>query len=478
MDMNTDIRFIKGVGEKRAELFGRLGVFDVNSLLHLYPRDYQSWSNPVRISQAPLGEVSCIKATIVTPVEEHYFRKNMVIYRFSCIDENGISILNVTIFNNKYLAKNLVKEKQYLFYGKVEGDLVERSMNSPLIKPISFQKIHPIYKSTAGLASFSIEKVVKDVLFSCEIPDFMPQSIINEQNLCSLSFAIHNIHFPKNDAALAISRRRLIFDELFVLQMGLIFKKNQSMQKTDFIIKSHFTDQFWALLPFEPTSAQTVAVEECLADMSSGIAMSRLIQGDVGSGKTAVAAAVIFNAIKNGMQAAFMAPTEILAEQHLKTFLKFFEGQNISVELLTGSVTKKRKTAIKSALENGEIDLIIGTHAIIQSDVHFKSLGLVITDEQHRFGVAQRTALQTKSANPHVLVMSATPIPRTMSLILYGDLSISTIDSMPLGRKVIETYTVSSSLHQRVYSFIKKHIDAGRQAYIVCPLVEDDETDL
>ena len=312
-----------------------------------------------------------------------------------------------------------------------------------------------------------------------EIPDFLPREIREKNGLCTLDTAIRHIHFPPDEESLAAARKRLIFDELFLLQLGLLQMKSRTQTlSTDCVLKTDCTDEFAARLPFSFTGAQSRAVGEAMRDMQSGEPMNRLLQGDVGSGKTAVAAALIYSAAKNGFQSAMMAPTEVLAEHHYRTFRNFFAGTGIEVVLLTGSVSAAEKRAVKAKLKSGEAALAVGTHALIQEDVDFARLGLCITDEQHRFGVAQRASLAAKGDNPHILVMSATPIPRTLGLILYGDLNVSVLDELPPGRQTVDTYRVGTSYRPRIYKFIEKHIAAGLQAYIVCPLVEEGELDL
>ncbi|MBQ5910664.1 MAG: ATP-dependent DNA helicase RecG [Clostridia bacterium] len=474
MATETDnIRYLKGVGEKRAELFGKLGIDTVGALLRFYPRQYEDWSVITPIAKARgLGEV-CIKATVITPVTESYIRKNMVLYKFKVKDESGI--MSVTIFNNKYAAASINVGQDILLYGKLSTDSFYFEMSSPQIRPTGFDIIRPIYSATYKLTSSAIEKAVKTALTAVRIYEFLPQSIIEKNGLCSREFAIHNIHFPKNASALKEAKRRLVFEELFMLQAGLLLIKNVNRGKTPSVIRSDFSAEFENLLPFSMTSAQKRCIKEAVTDMSASRPMNRLIQGDVGSGKTAVAMSCCYTAVKNGYQAALMAPTEILAEQHYKTFQNTFEGTNIKVDLLTGSLTKKKKEELKARLENGETNIVIGTHALLTDNVYFKNLGLVITDEQHRFGVKQRSALKEKGNSPHILVMSATPIPRTLALIMHGDLDISIIDEYPKGRQPIDTYSVDTSFRQRIYNFIKKHVDEGRQAYIVCPLVEEGE---
>ncbi len=470
-----NIRYLKGVGEKRALLFGKLGIDTVGALLRFYPRSYEDWSIITPIAKARGEGNVCIKATVISAVKENYIRKNMVLYKFTVKDQSGI--MTVTIFNNKYDAEKIHLGEEILLYGKLSTDSFYFEMSSPQIRPVGFERIRPIYSATYGLTSYAVEKTVQTALTALRIDEFLPEDIIRENNLCSREFAIKNIHFPENDNALKIARRRLIFEELFMLQSGLLLLKNVNRGKTPCVMKRDCSEEFYPLLPFEMTAAQKRCIKEAVLDMAADRPMSRLIQGDVGSGKTAVAAACCFNAVKNGYQAAMMAPTEILAEQHFKTFAKIFDSAGINVALLTGSLTKKKKDTLKGALERGEIDIIVGTHALLSDNVYFKRLGLVITDEQHRFGVQQRTTLSDKGDSPHVLVMSATPIPRTLALIIHGDLDISIIDEYPKGRQPIETYCVGADLHERVYNYIKKHTQEGRQGYIVCPLVEEGEED-
>lgn len=474
---NKDIKFIKGVGEKRAELFRQLGVVDSDALFALYPRNYEDWSSPKLVSEAPFDLPCCIKAKVVSPIEERYIRRNMTIYKFIAEDEKG-GTLYISIFNNKYISKTIKEGKEYLFYGKADGNLLEKHMSSPLIRPVGYEKIRPIYKTVDGLTSANIEKIISDSIKGYEFPDYLPNDLKLKYNLCDLAVAINRIHFPVKKSDIEIARRRLAFDEMFFLQTALLYKKHKK-KSVGITLKNDYTKEFTNTLPFLLTNSQSNAINDCVLDMSSGNAMNRLIQGDVGSGKTAVAAALIYSVIKNGYQSALMAPTEILAEQHYVTLKQFFKSfADINIALLTGSTTKKEKEQIKSALSCGDIDLIIGTHAIIQEDVVFNKLGLVITDEQHRFGVEQRTKLSSKSNDSHILVMSATPIPRTLSLIVYGDLDISIINELPAGRQPISTYCVTSSLRQRVFDYVKKALNSGNQGYIVCPLVDESESGL
>lgn len=472
------IQYIKGVGEKRAQIFNRLGVYTVDDLIRYYPRAYQDRSKTKTVLEAQNGETVTIKATMITPVKEALIRKGLTLYK--CNFTDGENVIHVTIFNNKYLAKALRTFDDYILYGKLEKSFTHASMSSPVIeKSDDSIGIIPIYPATENLNSRAIAKVVKAALEKFgSFEETLSKEIIEEYALCPLDFAIREIHFPSCEANIAVARKRLIFEELLTLQLGLLKLKDKKEITNGFRIAKDYGKEFFALLPYSLTGAQLKAVGECTADMQSPKVMNRLIQGDVGSGKTAVAAAVMYNAVKNGYQAAIMAPTEILAVQHYETFSKILDGTGIRIALLTGSTKAAEKKSIKAALIDGGIDIAIGTHALIQNDVEFKNLALVVTDEQHRFGVEQRASLAMKADNPHLLVMSATPIPRTLGLIIYGDLSISVLDEMPAGRKPVRTDLVDSSYHERIYNFIKKAVDEGHQAYIVCSLVEEGETEL
>lgn len=459
-------------------MLSRLGVSDVNALVRLYPRIYEDWSQIKSINEAQIGELCCIKGIVGSPVRKNLIRKGLTLYKTEVTDGSGI--MGITIFNSRFAAEKLTAGDEFLFFGRVGGNLYRKEMSSPEIEPAEdADRIRPIYPQTHGLNSKMIEKLVKTALTQCkdELVDPIPLWLREKYCLMKLSDALWNIHFPQNPDYLEEARRRLIFEELLILQLGLEKMRSQTQKNAGAVIEREFSDEYFSLLPFSPTGAQRRAVKEAMRDMMSGRQMNRLLQGDVGSGKTAVAAALVYSAAKNSMQSALMAPTEVLAEQHYKTFLKLFEGCGIKVELLTGSDTAAQKRRKKEALRAGDIDLLIGTHAIIQSDVEFKSLALVITDEQHRFGVEQRNALGEKGKNPHLYVMSATPIPRTLALIIYGELDISVLDELPPGRRKIETYAVTSELRQRAYNYVKKHLDEGRQGYIICPLVDGDGDD-
>lgn len=474
----TDIRYLKGVGEKRAGLLNKLGIFTIEQLFEYYPRDYRDFSHEMLVSDCESGENACIKATLISNVKEHMVRRGMTLYK--CDFTDGKTVIHATLFNQKFLAKSLKIYEDYILFGKIEKRLSFAEMNSPQILPAKDNAgIHPIYRATEKLSSAAIEKLVRTALEQHgEFAETLPQEIRQKYDLIDLTAAMRNIHFPNSFELLAAARKRLIFEELLTLQLGLLKLKSKKRRESHIRIINDFTQEFLHLLPFSQTGAQLRAVKDCVADMQGKYPMNRLLQGDVGSGKTAVAAGVIYTAVKNGFQCALMAPTEILANQHYETLSNLLGGAGIKTELLTGSTPAAEKRRIKAALACGEAQLAIGTHALIQKDVDFKNLGLVITDEQHRFGVNQRASLAEKGSEVHTLVMSATPIPRTLALMIYGDLDISILDELPPGRQKIRTDVVDSRYHKRLYEFVKKQIAAGQQAYIVCPLVEAGESDL
>ncbi len=478
LNLDSNIQFIKGVGEKRAKLFNSLGIFCVDSLIHFYPRKYEDWSASKNLEAVKSGETVSIKATLITPVKEAMIRRGLTL--FKCKFSDGENVISVTIFNNKYLAKSLHIYEDYYLYGKIEKSLLNFSMNSPKIeKAENILAIQPVYPAKEKLTSRSISKIMKTALDELgEIEETLDDEIMQKYSLISLDKAIRSIHFPNSADDYLPARKRLIFEELLTLQLGLLKLKSNKKSETALVIKDDYSSEFEKLLPFNLTNAQKRTISECLQDMKSKYPFNRLVQGDVGSGKTAVAASLIYSVIKNGYQATMMAPTEILATQHYESLLKILAPAGINIRLLTGSTPAKEKKEIKKALFDGEIDLIIGTHALIQNDVAFKNLALVITDEQHRFGVKQRAQLAEKGEDVHTIVMSATPIPRTLGLILYGDLDISILDELPPGRQEIRTDVVDSRYHKRLYKFIKDAIARGEQCYIVCPAVEENETNI
>ena len=477
--LDSDIKYLKGVGERRAGLLKRLGVTTVGGLLRFYPRAYEDWSRIISIDEAPYGENCCVKAIVDRKPTADLIRKGLTIYKIDVTD--GKSVMRVTIFNSRYTADKLHEGEEYLFFGRVTGNLWGREMNSPAVeKAQGGDRIRPIYRCTEGLSSSIIERLVKTALAGAadSLEECLPQALQDKYTLCGIKDALAQIHFPKDRAGLEAARRRLIFEELLTLRLGLALLRNGKRGRTGAFLERDYTGQFLELLPFKATEAQKRAVGEAARDMMRGEPMNRLIQGDVGSGKTAVAAALVYSAAKNNVQSALMAPTEILAMQHYRTFSSFFENTGIVCAVLTGSTKAAEKRIIKERVKSGEIDLLIGTHAVIQKDVEFERLGLIVTDEQHRFGVMQRGQLTKKGLNPHTLVMSATPIPRTLALMIYGDLDVSVLDEMPPGRVPPSTYLITGDKRARAYNYIRQYLDRGLQGYIVCPLVEEGETEL
>ncbi len=475
------LKYYKGVGEKRAELFAKLGVGSSDALLRYYPREYEDWSDCVSVdtakANAESGEICCIRATVAAPVRSVFLSGRRTLYSTRAVDDEGKGF-RLTFFNNPYIPKMLVQGSEYTFRGKLFVGSNGAEMTSPAFESGACDKIIPVYRATEGLPSRQIAKVTQQVLDELpeDLSDPLPESVRAKYHLCHIRYALRQIHFPDDRETLATARDRLVFEELLILQLGLLRLKGHTRGAAGVTLTRDCTEEFWRMLPFEPTGAQKRAASEAVRDMMSGErSMSRLLQGDVGSGKTAVAAAICYTAARNGVQSALMAPTEILAEQHYRSIAALLEPCGVRVGLLTGSMTAAQKRRAKEAAAAGETDLLIGTHALISDGVAFASLGLVITDEQHRFGVNQRGALAAKGDNPHVLVMSATPIPRTLALLIYGDLDISVLDEMPKGRIPIDTFFVDGGKRQRAYNFVKKHVAEGRQGYVICPLVEDSE---
>lgn len=479
VQLDTRLQFLKGVGEARAKTFSKQNIFSVSDLLRNYPRAYEDWNNITPIRDVNINENVCIRAIVAESPKVVRINGGRILVKTAISD--GSDYMNVTFFNNKYVKDQLKEDEEYLFFGKVTVDKYgAKGMLSPRFeKSLEKQRIRPIYKATSTLSSKVIEKITEGALRETKgnLKDFIPQCVVDRYKLMPFEDAINTVHFPDSEKALSLAKRRLIFEELLLLQMGLLGERASGGKRKAEPVPLDWSEKFYMSLPFEPTNAQKRAVSEAIADMQTEKPMNRLLQGDVGSGKTAVAAAIMYNAVKNHFQAALMAPTEVLATQHFKTLQSFF-GEDIKIELLTGSVTAKNKRIIRERLADGTCDIVVGTHAIIQNDVEFKRLGLVITDEQHRFGVNQRNTLSQKGNNPHTLVMSATPIPRTLAMMIYGDLDISVLDELPKGRQPIKTFCVPTSYHKRIYNFLHKNIKEGRQCYVVCPLVDDNDSDL
>ena len=478
-DLNTDVRYIKGIGEQRAKALGKLGIATLRDLISYFPRAYDDRSALRRIADLVPGETAGVAAMVASPPTISHIRKGLDLVKLRAVDDTGT--LDVTFFNQAWLKNSLHQGETYIFYGRAEGSLLRHQMANPVVEPEGRRevtgRIVPIYPLTAGVSQLILSRSIRQGLDACAdiLPDVLPDRVRQHHQLCRIEYAYENIHFPESVEALDLARRRLAFEELFLFTIGL--ERLRSRWEVVHVPPCGGVDMelFYRALPFTLTDAQRRCVEEALADMRSGTPMNRLCQGDVGSGKTMVATACVYFMVKNGRQAALMAPTEILAQQHYQGLAPLLENLGIRCALLTGSTTAKTKRSITQQLESGEIDFAIGTHALITGSVAYRDLGLVVTDEQHRFGVAQRAELAAKGDHPHILVMSATPIPRTLALILYGDLDVSIIDQLPPGRQPVQTFAVTGGYHQRVYRFIRKLVGEGRQAYIVCPMVEEND---
>lgn len=479
MTLSDPITTLKGVGEKRARLYKKIGIETVGDLLDRFPRSYIDYTSPVSISETVLNEYNVISCTVKRIMNPARIRKGLTVFKIVVTD--GTDDLTVVIYNNPYAADVFKAEGEFLLYGKVTGGFTRKEMNSPqVIRADAESKILPLYHLTEGLTNPMIITNVREAITGVGhlLVDYMPREILLENKLCTREYAVENLHFPMDDRAVLLAKKRMAFDEFFFLRLGMCYLKNRQRTKTVFDMKAVSISPFEKSLPFELTNAQKKAISEIFGDMLGGFPMNRLVQGDVGSGKTAVAAAACYFAAKNGYQAALMAPTEILAAQHFNTLSAMLEPLGIKTALLTGSLSVKEKNAVRKGLKNGEIQVVAGTHALISKATEFASLALVITDEQHRFGVNQRATLADKGENPHKLVMSATPIPRTLALMIYGDLDISVLNELPKGRQPVDTFAFTGNkLRQRAYGFVKKQLDEGRQAYIVCPLITDTEGD-
>ena len=478
--LSTDIRYIKGVGEARAKSLARLGITDLRSLLSYFPRAYDDRRAYKKIADLIPGENACVCAVIAGEPKLSRIRKGLDLIKLRAVDETDA--LELTYFNQSYLKNTFHTGDAYVFFGRAEGTPSRPQMTNPLFEREGAHqitgRIMPIYPLTAGVSQSMLCKAVEQGLAVCvdELPDILPEDVRLAHQLCHTRFAYENIHFPTGDDALAAARRRLAFEELFLLALGLKLLRERRTFVAGKQCKKVDLSPFFTSLPFSLTAAQRRAVDDIARDLSLERPMNRLCQGDVGSGKTMVAAAAIYMAAKNGLQCALMAPTEILAEQHYRSLAPLLEPLGIPCALLTASTKVRERRALNERLRSGELSLVIGTHALLSPDVQYQNLGLVVTDEQHRFGVDQRAALSAKGDDPHLLVMSATPIPRTLALMIYGDLDVSILNELPPGRQKIDTFAVPSSYHERIYAFLRKLVQEGRQAYIVCPMVaENDE---
>lgn len=474
-----EITYLKGVGPKKAELYKKLGIDTVERLTEHYPRGYVDFTEAKSIREAEIGEVCVIRARVTHKSYPSGYGGRVMVFRALLADDN-MGEMTAVFFNAKFTFDTLKLNEEYLFCGKVGGDAFGLEITSPQFVKPGEMGLLPKYPLTKGLSNGSISKDVKTALDGIKRAETLPREIISKYGLMDADEAVRKIHFPKSRAEYEAARRRLVFEELLTLKLGLSQLKSRGRTLSGAVMTDVDMTAFYNSLPFTPTNAQTAAVSDCLNDMKRPYPMNRLIQGDVGSGKTMVAAAAAYFAAKNGFATLVMAPTEVLAKQHYETFGGFLEPLGVRTGLLSGSMTAAEKKAVRAAAASGEIAVLIGTHALIQKGVDVKNTGLVIVDEQHRFGVGQRSALAEKSdgsAPPHIMAMSATPIPRTLALIMYGDLDVSVLNEMPKGRIPVKTYAVDSGFRTRVYNFIKKHIAAGKQAFIVCPRVEVSEND-
>lgn len=481
--LDDSIQFVKGIGPKKAKLFEKLHIRTLRDALETYPRDYEDRTRITCIADIDAEDKYAIRAVVGTEPRVSRIRKGLTLVKCTIFDESGS--LNVTYFNNPYAAALLRVGQEYVFYGKVQGWGRGRMLISPQSEKVAPDADHPgrivpVYPLTAGLTQRDMERVTDAALAAVPggWPDPLPEMLRAKYRLLDAADAVAAIHRPQTADEVGQARRRMVFEELFLLCCGLQQLKERRKADTGIVFAQNGLDAFYETLPFAPTGAQQRAIMEIASDCSSGRPMNRLVQGDVGSGKTVVAAALCALAAQNGWQAAFMAPTEILAAQHAETLAPILEKLGISCALLTGSMTAAQKRAALAAIETGAAQVVVGTHALIQQGVTFHRLGAVVADEQHRFGVAQRAALSAKGETPHVLVMSATPIPRTLALIMYGDLDVSVLDEIPPGRSPVETYAVGQNMRKRITAFIDKQIEVGGQAYVVCPLVEEGETGL
>ncbi len=484
MTLDTPVTEFPGVGAARAAKLEKLGIRTAGDLLSAFPRDYEDRRRVWDIQSAPLGEKVCVQAIVAAPPRLSYVRRGMELVKLRAVDGSGAA--DITFFNQGYMARSLRAGEEYIFYGALEEQGRRRTMTNPIVERAGRQadtgRIMPVYRLTAGISNHLMASLTRRAIEDCAplVPETLPRAVRLEHGLAQAEFAYRNIHFPEGPEELEQARRRLTFEELFYLAVGLAsLKQRRETPGGGFPIQSRELEEFAALLPFALTGAQRRTMGEIAADLCSGRSMNRLVQGDVGSGKTAAAAYAVWLAAGSGCQSALMAPTEVLAQQHYHNLAPLFTKAGVETVLLTGSLSAAARRDARERLALGTAKLAIGTHALLSEGVEFQNLALVVTDEQHRFGVAQRSALAGKSRGgtdraPHVLVMSATPIPRTLALMIYGDLDVSVIDELPPGRTPVETYVVGEDKRQRMYGFVRRLVGEGRQAYIICPAVEED----
>ena len=478
--LSDNVRYIKGIGEARAASLSKLGISTVRDLISFFPRTYEDRTHALPVALLTDGQAACIQIMVSSEPTLSRVRRGMELVKLRGVDDSGS--IDITYFNQSYVRRQFKAGESYVLYGRVSVEGNRRSMVNPLFEPAATAgtftgRLVPIYRLTAGISQKVLTAAMRQGLDACDgiFPDAVPAHVAEKRQLCQCAYAYENIHFPSELSALEPARRRLIFEELFVLSCGLSRIKSSRSKAGGLVVSTPPLEEFYSKLPFVATGAQKRAITQAAEDMRSGCIMSRLIQGDVGSGKTLVAAACCWLAFRGGLQSAFMAPTEILAHQHYESLTALLSPLGLRVVLLTGSMGAKQKRQALEQISSGEGNLIIGTHALISQNVDFCRLGLVITDEQHRFGVSQRSALSSKGKSPHVLIMSATPIPRTLALMIYGDLDVSIIDELPPGRQPIDTFAVGEDMRQRIYRFMEKQVGEGRQVMVVCPAIDENQ---
>ena len=477
--LTDPVTILKGVGPTKAKQFANLNIFTLQDLICHFPRGYEDRTRLVPIGKLEVDVPACFKAMVMNTPRTTHIRKGLDITKVQVADHTAR--LNLTFFNNKYAAEQLQYGSEYIFYGAVSGDFIGYNMTNPVFEavdsqPVTTRRVLPIYPLTAGLTNAAMLKAVRQALAICDVPrEILPESVRQQYGILPAERAYYAIHEPGSMTEAEMAKKRLIFEEFFVFSAGLaLMRASRAQKNTESYVNLDMTP-FYKALPFTLTAGQQKAVRDVLEDLSRGAPMNRLVQGDVGSGKTMVAAAAIYCATQNGRQAALMAPTEILAEQHYQSLSKVFAPLGISMTLLTGSMTPKQKQRVRQDIADGNVQLAVGTHALLSDATKFQNLGLVVTDEQHRFGVAQRSQLSAKGSDPHLMVMSATPIPRTLALLMYGDLEVSIIRELPPGREPVDTFLVDESYRARINAFIRKQVAEGHQCFVVCPAVEENE---
>ena len=477
--LTDPVSMLKGIGPAKQKLFAALNIFTLEDLICHFPRGYEDRTKLVTVAELEADKPACFRAMVMNTPRTSHIRKGLDLTRVQVADHTGR--LNLTFFNSRFAAENLEYGAEYVFYGSISGDYSGYGMTNPVFEPVhstgvTTRRVLPIYPLTAGLTNAAVLKAVRQALAVCDPPmEILPEAIRREYGILDAAEAYRVIHEPTDMEQAMQARKRMIFEEFFVFSAGLSLMRSARAQKKTAPYSNTDLAPFCRSLPFTLTGAQQRAIDEILADLQKGAPMNRLVQGDVGSGKTMVAAAAAYCAAINGKQSALMAPTEILAEQHYASLSRLFAPMGISVALLTGSMTPKEKRTVREALAAGEIQLAVGTHALISESTTFRDLGLVITDEQHRFGVGQRSRLSAKGDDPHLLVMSATPIPRTLALLMYGDLDVSILDELPPGREAVDTFLVGESYRVRINAFIRKQVAEGHQCFVVCPAVEEND---